>query len=91
LSAFSYKKIGIIVEHFPLHDAFKNQIFDSWAKYRLKLSIGFITGNYIKYMQPLNFIANYYGEKTGFYFAWLTFYTAWLAIPAVPGLALFIY
>ncbi len=27
----------------------------------------------------------------GFYFAWLMFYTSWLMIPAVPGLALFIY
>ena len=27
----------------------------------------------------------------GFYFAWLTFYTSWLLIPAIPGIALFIY
>jgi hypothetical protein len=42
-------------------------------------------------MQPLNFIANYYGEKMGFYFAWLSFYTSWLLIPAIPGVVLFIY
>ena len=53
--------------------------------------LGFITGNYEKYMQPLNFIANYYGEKMAFYYAWLTFYTTWLIIPAVPGVALFAY
>lgn len=42
-------------------------------------------------MEPLNFIANYYGEKMAFYFAWLLFYTSWLMIPAIPGIALFIY
>jgi hypothetical protein len=42
-------------------------------------------------MQPINFIANYYGEKQGFYFAWLMFYTSWLMVPAIPGIVLFIY
>lgn len=45
----------------------------------------------MKYMQPLNFIANYYGEKMGFYYAWLMFYTSWLMVLALPGIALFIY
>ena len=42
-------------------------------------------------MQPLNFIASYYGEKVAFYYAWLMFYTSWLLIPAIPGVILFIY
>ena len=42
-------------------------------------------------MQPLHFIANYYGEKLGFYFTFLIFYTSFLLIPAIPGLALSIY
>lgn len=50
-----------------------------------------LTGNYQKHMQPLNLIASYYGEKTAFYFAFLTFFTSWLLIPAVPGAALFAY
>lgn len=57
----------------------------------MRLFFGFLTGDYMKYMQPLNFIANYYGEKMGFYYAWLMFYTSWLMVPAIPGLALFIY
>jgi hypothetical protein len=86
-----YKKVGVIVDHFPLHDEFKNTIQKSWQEYRTRLFFSFLTGSYIKYMQPLNFIANYYGEKMGFYFAWLMFYTSWLLIPAIPGIALFIY
>lgn len=53
--------------------------------------LGMITGNFTNYMQPLNYIAYYYGEKMAFYFAFLTFYTSWLLIPALPGIALFIY
>lgn len=87
----SYKKVGVIVDHFPLHDEFKNTIMESWKEYRTKLFFGFLTGNYIQYMQPLNYIANYYGEKMGFYFAWLIFYTAWLVIPAIFGFPLFVY
>lgn len=63
----------------------------SWKENRTKLFFGMVTGDYIPYMEPLNFIANYYGEKMAFYFAWLLFYTSWLMIPALPGIALFIY
>ena len=37
-------------------------------------------------MQPLNFIKDYYGEKFGFYFAWLIHYTGQLIPIAVIGL-----
>jgi len=86
-----YTKVGIIKEHFPLHDPSRKDIETCWENYRTRLFFGFITGNYIKAMQPLNFIANYYGEKMAFYFAWLMFYTAWLLIPAIPGILLFAY
>ena len=36
-------------------------------------------------MQPLNFIKEYYGEKFGFYFAWLIHYTGWLMFAAIVG------
>lgn len=55
------------------------------------LFIGMLTGNFISSMQPLNFICNYYGEKMAFFFAFQVFYTSWLIIPALPGIALFIY
>lgn len=37
---------------------------------------GFLTfsGKYLKYLQPINMIKNYYGEKTGFYYAYMLHY-----------------
>ena len=42
-------------------------------------------------MQPLNFIADYYGEKYGFYFAWLVHYTGQLIIPSIIGIGILIW
>lgn len=39
----------------------------------------------------LSTIKNYYGEKTGFYFAFMSFYTAWLLIPGIGGAAITVY
>jgi hypothetical protein len=88
---YSYVNIGVVVEHFALHDKYRYQIKESFVRYRFRLFFFFITHHYIKYMQPLNFIANYYGEKMGFYFAFLYFYTSSLMLPAIPGTILFIY
>ena len=43
-----------------------------------------LTG-FLDNMQPLNFIRDYYGEKMGFYFAWLIHYTGWLIPVAIIG------
>jgi len=42
-------------------------------------------------MQPLEFIANYYGEKKGFYFSWLVNYTAQLILPSFVGSVILCY
>ncbi|CAL8079900.1 unnamed protein product [Calicophoron daubneyi] len=41
--------------------------------------------------QPLDHIRQYYGEKIGFYFAWMGLYTAWLLPAAVVGILVFLY
>ncbi|TPP65893.1 Anoctamin [Fasciola gigantica] len=40
--------------------------------------------------QPLDYIRYYFGEAIAFYFAWLGFYTAWLAPVAVIGVLSFL-
>ncbi|OZJ02636.1 hypothetical protein BZG36_04162 [Bifiguratus adelaidae] len=41
--------------------------------------------------QPLNYIREYFGEKTALYFAWLGFYNIWLIPVAIIGFIVFIY
>lgn len=41
--------------------------------------------------QPLHLIRSYFGEKVGFYFAWLGFYTQMLIFPSIVGLLSFLY
>lgn len=83
---------GIVVEHYPLHEKqeIREEVQDSWIKYRWKILAGFYTNNWHKYMQPVHFIADYYGEKYAFYFAWLVHYTGMLIVPAVIGFVFFI-
>jgi hypothetical protein len=47
--------------------------------------------DYQSYMQPINMIKNYYGEKYAFEFAFLLHYQAWLYFPSVLGALLFLY
>eukprot|EP00054_Salpingoeca_dolichothecata_P020733 m.131337 g.131337 ORF g.131337 m.131337 type:complete len:955 (-) comp23726_c0_seq2:101-2965(-) len=49
-----------------------------WAKW----------GNWYR-VQPLDPIRRYFGEKIGFYFTWLGFYTSWLVWPAIIGTIIF--
>lgn len=41
--------------------------------------------------QPLHFIRSYFGDKVGFYFAWLGFYTRMLVFPSFIGVLCFLY
>jgi hypothetical protein len=82
----------IIEEHYPLHEKpeIRQAVQQSWFKYRWRMIFGFYTNNWNEHMQPVHFIADYYGEKYGFYFAWLVHYTSMLILPAVVGLVFFI-
>lgn len=60
------------------------------VKKKWKLIFGFLTYTNPKINKPLDYVADYFGEKQGFYFAWLVHYTAWLLIPSVLGILIFV-
>ncbi len=39
--------------------------------------------------QPLELVAEYFGESIAFYFAWMGFYTRWLVLPSIVGFIYF--
>ena len=41
--------------------------------------------------QPLDSVAEYYGESVAFYFAYLAFYTRWLIVPSLLGIVVFFF
>lgn len=85
------QKAGVIKEHFMTHKQVRNSILDSWKKHGFKLSIGMVKGNYLDYIEPINLIANYYGEKYAMCFAFLVHHMGWLWIPAIFGALLWLY
>ena len=80
------KKSGVILDSFPVHMPERDLIYDSWMDYRWRLAFGMIYKGFLNNMQPLNFIKDYYGEKFGFYFAWLIHYTGWLIPVSIIGI-----
>ncbi|GMF29822.1 unnamed protein product [Phytophthora lilii] len=40
--------------------------------------------------QPLDDVAQYFGERVAFYFAWMEMYTRWLVVPSIAGVILFV-
>lgn len=54
---------------------------------QLKLSVDYFFSNLLT--QPLDSIAEYFGENVAFYFAYMSFYTRWLVFPSILGLIVF--
>ena len=62
-----YKSSGIIDSHFMLHKKESiRHMQESMKKYERKLIFSFWSPAWVKYIQPLNMIKNYYGEKYAF-------------------------
>jgi len=84
-------KAGVIIDHFMLHTSRKYAIVESWNKHKFKLVISMYGNNWKQHSEPINLIANYYGEKQAMYFAFLIHHTGWLLLPSFIGTLLFFY
>ncbi|KAE8606915.1 hypothetical protein XENTR_v10010926 [Xenopus tropicalis] len=76
-------KTQVFEAAFPLHtrkDQTREGLKKKWARWRD-----------IIYVQPIEEIRAYYGEKVALYFAWLGWYTIMLLYAAVVGLIVFFY
>lgn len=79
---------------FPLHDGsvpVSSSVPPEKYTSRQRLKAGWSSWKSIAQLQPLMDIREYFGEKIGFYFAFMDFYTKMLIFPAIFGLAAFIY
>lgn len=81
----------VILSHFMSHTKRKTAIVESWNKHSKNLVFSMYGNNWRQYSEPINLIANYYGEKQAMYFAFLIHHTGWVIIPSVLGVCLFIY
>jgi len=72
---------GKIASFFPLHDSRRLQVLhDEWLDRKV-----------MPWKQPLFKVKEYFGEKIGLYFQFMSHYTYWLIIPAVVAVPLQIY
>lgn len=91
---------GVYETAFPLHDgrydsveAQRQHEAPNAVKYtsRQKLTHRWATWSAFYRPQPLERIRNYFGEKIGFYFAFMDFYIKTLLFPSLMGLVAFFY
>lgn len=81
----------IIFDHFPLHD-FEEvaSIHEFWRQEKWMIFIDPFKAEK-QTIRTLNALSNYYGPQVGFYIVFLTFFTSWLLLPAIPGILLGLY
>lgn len=84
---------GVVLEHFMLHSQKKYEIVDSISRNRTALLFSMLSmGSQFKdHFEPINLIADYYGEKYALYLAFFIHHLAWLIPLSVMGAVLFIY
>jgi len=64
----------------------QENILNFYRKEKTKIFFSFLAyNNYRKYTKTIDTVAEYFGEKFGFYFAWLLHYTSFLIISSVIG------
>lgn len=86
-----------VVQMYPLHKQDLALLQTRWVTFWRPLLLSnernsdFRTGRVLRNLlqQPLDDVAQYYGERVAFYFAWMELYTQWLVVPSVAGVLLF--
>ena len=84
---------GVIEEHFMPHTSKKHEIIESLEKHSLRLIWHMLSMSlsFMKHFEPINLIADYYGEKYAIFMAFFLHHIGWMLVPAVFGTILFIY
>ncbi|CAD8137640.1 unnamed protein product [Paramecium pentaurelia] len=89
LDQFLHDKL--LLDHFPLHDdEEKVLIYNQWKREKWELLKEPLSLKQNKCRTP-SAIKAYFGAEVGFFFVFLSFFTTWLFIPAVPGIMLGVY
>lgn len=86
-----FYETGIIKEHYPLHRLeIKANLEKQIGKYTVELinSLAVNSMNWIKLIQPINYIKRYSGERFAFYFMYFINFQALLIVPGLLGIAL---
>lgn len=86
-----YFELNFMIAYFPLHTNYRDFVYEIWENYYCTLLYTCIFGGPPKNLYPLFITASYLGEEVAIYFAWLSFYTMWLAILAIPGIIVTIF
>jgi len=83
---------GVIYEHFMPHTSKKYEIIESLDKHMKSLVWNNLSmsDSFMDHFEPINLIADYYGEKYAFYIAFMLHHIGWILVPAVVGGTLFI-
>lgn len=84
---------GVIYEHFMPHTSKKHEIIESLDKhgFRLVWNMMSMSESFLNHFEPINLIADYYGEKYALYLAFLYHHVGWLIVPSIVGSVLFVY
>lgn len=105
LNEFCPLKTKYVVQMFPLHKQDLSALKRHWVTYWREPSLNDLSsgsdpksksssscGHRLAceaLSQPIDQVAQYFGEKVAFYFAWMEMYTRWLIVPSIVGLVLF--
>lgn len=82
---------GVIIDHMILHDRQKLTEIEAFINRKIwRVILSVFSPRFRSKVKSLDYIAEYFGEKMGFYFAFLIHYTAWLLIPSVVGIIIYI-